>query len=131
MTKNCVVCGRPVTESDWHDIALRYLTLLEQADVFGVDMLTEDEQTLYNGFVHAGCYPFLHHGEILFGVVEACPNCGGTLWGDSDWVFCSDPVCGYIGPEWEDESDNGDERYENEDEGAYEDDCLVAEEVGW
>lgn len=43
---DCVVCGRRV---DWSYVKEEFAELLEQADRYGVDSLTESAQVVYEG----------------------------------------------------------------------------------
>lgn len=43
---NCVVCGRTV---DWTYVKDEFAEVLEQADRYGVESLTESQQVVYEG----------------------------------------------------------------------------------
>lgn len=57
--KDCVVCGRSITEEDRKESRKQFRHLFEQVDMLGEDSLTEHEQVLYNGDVHFFCYDWL------------------------------------------------------------------------
>jgi len=51
---DCVVCGRRV---DWTFIKVEFAEILEQADRYGVDSLTEAQQAVYEGMCCSiNCY---------------------------------------------------------------------------
>lgn len=54
MSKECVVCGNQV---EWNKVRETFLHILDQADQYGVDSLTEHEQVVYLGLCCSGeCY---------------------------------------------------------------------------
>jgi len=54
MSKNCVVCHGKV---DWALVREEFAELLDQADVHGVESLTEDQQVVYEGLCcSTNCY---------------------------------------------------------------------------
>lgn len=58
----CVVCKKEVNKTEnMADIRDEFNYLMEQVDHLGVDSLTENEQVLYEGKVHAyHCFEYLN-----------------------------------------------------------------------
>lgn len=50
---NCVRCGK---EINWDDVVGEFVEVFDQADRYGMEALTDEEQTLVNGGLCTECF---------------------------------------------------------------------------
>ena len=58
--QKCFVCKKVIQPEDWDKVKKQFRYVIERVDEYGEAALTENQQILWNGKVHAACYENLY-----------------------------------------------------------------------